>query len=322
MLRILFVKTSSLGDVVHQCPALSDVARHIRDAQIDWVVEESFAAVAEMHRNVRHVIPVAVRRWRKALWRPSVWKEITAFRRRIAAERYDIVIDSQGLLKSALLSVLAHGERHGLDALSAREPIAARFYDVTHAVRPELHPVERNRILAAAALHYAPGGPFKYGLVSSGARPLALNAPYAVLLSMTSRREKLWPIGHWIELAGALGRRGLRVVLPHGAESERLRSQQIADSNPAALVPPFMPIADVARLMRGACGVVGLDTGLLHLAAGLGVPAVGVYSGTDPARFGLYASPQSSARARNVGSRESLPSAHQVLGAFEEIALA
>ena len=322
MLRILFVKTSSLGDVVHQCPALCDVAHHVRDAQVDWVVEESFAAVAEMHRHVRHVIPVAVRRWRKTLWRQSVWAEIAAFRRRVAEESYDIVIDSQGLLKSALISVLARGERHGLNPASAREPIAARFYNVTHKVQSELHPVERNRILAASALDYALDGSFDYGLLSSGESRVLPGAPYAVLLSMTSRREKLWPVARWIELALELGRRGLRVVLPYGAEAERRRSAQIAEKNPAALVPEFMPIADVARLMRGACGVIGLDTGLLHLAAGLGVPSVGIFSGTDPSRFGLYASPRDSQRVRNVGSSQASPSAARVLGAFEEISLA
>src|ERR1044071_5353194 len=128
MARILFVKTSSLGDVVHNCPAVSDVARAIPGAEIDWVVEEPFAPVARMHAAVRRVIPVAVRRWRSALWKPAVWGEIREARRAIGAERYDVVIDTQSLLKSALIALCANGPRHGLDRASARESLAPRFY--------------------------------------------------------------------------------------------------------------------------------------------------------------------------------------------------
>jgi heptosyltransferase I len=318
MPRILFVKTSSLGDVVHHCPAVSDVARRFAGAEIDWVVEESFAGVAKMHRDVSGVIPVAVRRWRESFWRPAVWSEIAAFRRRIGRQHYDYVIDSQGLLKSALVTALAHGERHGLDAASAREPIAARFYDVTHQVRSELHPVERNRMLAAASLNYELNGHFDYGLQISGPSDESAQAPYVVLLSMTSRREKLWPSTRWVELAEELNRRGLRVLLPYGTEAERRRSERIAGKAANAFVPRRMAVDEVARLMKNARAVIGLDTGLLHLAVGLGVPAVGIFSGTDPMRFGVYGAP-GSRLTRNVGAHDAAPSAAQVLAAFEDI---
>lgn len=316
MPRILFVKTSSLGDVVHHCPAVSDAARRLAGAQIDWVVEEPFVGVAEMHRDVHEVIPVAVRRWREAPWRPSVWSEIAAFRRRIALRAYDCIIDSQGLLKSALVSRLARGERHGLDAASAREPIAARFYDVRHSVQPGLHPVERNRLLAASALRYRTNGHPDYGLETKGTSALALRAPYAVLLSMTSRREKLWPEERWSALARALEQRGLRAVLPYGTNPERQRSERIRAETSAACVPERLPIAELARVMQGASAAIGVDTGLLHLAVALGVPAVGVFSGTDPARFGLYGG----GRTRNVGSVDAAPSVQEVLAAFDDIA--
>ncbi|MFY9314158.1 MAG: lipopolysaccharide heptosyltransferase I, partial [Burkholderiales bacterium] len=134
MPRILFIKTSSLGDVVHNCPAVSDVARCVPDAAIDWVVEDSFAEVAALHPGVRRVIPVSIRRWRGALLSSATWSEMSAFRGALRAERYDAVIDSQGLVKSALLAAMARGRRHGLDRASAREPFAARFYETTHAV--------------------------------------------------------------------------------------------------------------------------------------------------------------------------------------------
>src|SRR5260221_8661127 len=188
MPSILFVKTSSLGDVVHHCPAVSDAARRLPGVAIDWIVEEGFAGLAAMHAAVRRVIPVAIRRWRASAWRPAVWSEIGEFHRRVAAERYDTVIDTQSRLKSALVARLAAGARHGMDRASAREPLAACFYGVTHAVPRGLHAVERNRRLTAAALGYAIDAPPDYGLRPP---PRAPPPPPVVLLTMSSRTHKL-----------------------------------------------------------------------------------------------------------------------------------
>jgi len=312
MRRLLFVKTSSLGDVVHNCPAVSDAARAVPGAAIDWVVEEAFAEVAAMHAQVRRVIPVAVRRWRGAPWSPSVWSEIGAFRRALRAERYDLVIDTQGLLKSALLARLASGERHGMDTASAREPLAARFYDVRHAVPRQQHAVERNRQLAAAALGSALPAACDYGLRAEGPPPLDLPGAYAALLTMTSRADKLWPEVEWIELGRLLAARGLRCVLPWGSEEEQARVVRIAAGIGDATVPRRMGLAELARLMRGARGVAGVDTGLTHLAAALGVPAVGIFLGSEARLTGLYAG----GRVRNLDA----PHAAAVHAALEELA--
>ena len=306
MPRILFVKTSSLGDVVHNCPAVSDAARSTAGAQIDWVVEEAFAAVARMHGAVRRVIPVAVRRWRSAPWSAAVWREIVAFRRSLAAERYDAVIDTQGLLKSALVTRLASGSKHGMDRASAREPIAARFYDVTHQVPRALHAVERNRRLTAAALGYALNGACDYGLKGEAA---GSSGAYAVFLTMTSRADKLWPEASWIELGRALA---LPVVLPWGSEAERSRAERIARGIGQAVVPQRKAIDELAEVLQNARGVVGLDSGLTHLAAALGVPTVGIYCASDPALTGLYGA----AHARNVGAPGKPPQVFEVLKNF------
>lgn len=315
MPRILFVKTSSLGDVVHHCPAVSDAALQLPGATIDWVVEEAFAGVAGMQRAVRRVIPVAMRRWRASLWRPAAWREFAAFRRALAAERYDFVVDTQGLLKSALLCRFARGERHGLDRDSAREPLAARFYDRRHRVPQGLHAVERNRRLTAAALGYPLAGACDYGLHVEGEPPIALQSPYAVLLTMTSRADKLWPETHWSELARSLAARGVHAVLPWGSAAERARCERLAGMVEGAQVPPHMGIAELARLLRGARAVVGVDTGLAHLAAALGAPAVGVFCGSDPVLTGLYGSP----RARNLGAPGRPPAPAEVMAALEAV---
>ena len=301
MTRILFVKTSSLGDVVHNCPAVSDAARALPGAQIDWIVEEPFAGVAAMHRAVRRVIPVAVRRWRRSLWKPAVWSEIGAWRRALAAERYDAVVDTQSLVKSALLSSLASGRRHGLDGASARERLASRFYHARHAVPRGLHAVERNRRLAADSLGYELIGSIDYGL----RLPAAQKSRYAVLLTMTSRADKLWPEARWIELARELR---MPAMLPWGSEAERARAQRIAEAV-GGTVPKRLSIDELARLFVNGHSVVGLDTGLTHLAAALGVRTVGIYCGSDPALTGLYGAPL----AKNVGEKGRPPAVGEVL---------
>jgi len=312
MPRILFVKTSSLGDVVHHCPAVSDAARALPGAAIDWVVEEAFSAVPAMHRSVRRVIPVALRRWRARAWSPAVWREIGTFRRTLAAERYDYVVDTQGLVKSATIAALAKGERHGLDRASTREPLAARFYHRRHRVPRALHAVERNRRLTAAALGYAVQGPCDYGLSIADSRAKTPLGPYAVLLTMTSRADKLWPEARWRELARGLAVRGLRLLLPWGSEAERARCERVAAGIEGASVPPRMPLDELAGVLGAARCAAGVDTGLAHLAVALGVPTLGIYCGSDPELTGLYG-----ARAKNLGGPAAPPAAGEVLAALE-----
>jgi heptosyltransferase-1 len=306
MPRILFVKTSSLGDVVHHCPAVSDAARERPGAQIDWVVEEPFAGIASMHPAVRRVIPVAVRRWRRALWDPAVWREVGDFRRALHGERYDTVIDTQSLVKSALLARFASGTKHGMDRASAREPLAARFYDVAHAVPRGLHAVERNRRLTAQALGYALPDALDYGLRGGGAALPGVDGAYAVLLTMTSRADKLWPEPRWVELGRALA---MPVVLPWGSDEERERAGRIGRAIGQAVVPDRMSLPQLGGILVNARAVVGLDTGLTHVAAALGAPTVGVYCGSDPELTGLYGA----ARAKNVGAPGRPPEVFEVL---------
>jgi heptosyltransferase I len=302
MTTILFVKTSSLGDVVHNGPAVSDAARALPGAQIDWMVEEPFAGIAAMHRAVRRVIPVAVRRWRTALWRPAVWSEIRDVRQGLRAERYDAVIDTQSLIKSAFLARLASGRHHGMDWTSAREPLASSLYNVRHAVPRAAHAVERNRQLAAQSLGYPLQEGVDYGLRAPAAER---KSGYVVLLTMTSRADKLWPDERWIELARQLRR---PTILPWGSDAEHARARRIADAV-GGTVPSRMNLQELARLFAAAHGVIGLDTGLTHLAAALGKPTVGIYCGSDPALTGLYGSPQ----ARNVGAAGRRPAVDEVL---------
>jgi heptosyltransferase-1 len=314
MKRILIVKTSSLGDVVHNLPVASDIRRHFPDAGIDWVVEEPYAPLVGLHSAVRRVIPVALRRWRRRPLGRSTWREIGEFRRLLRTVRYDAIIDTQGLLKSALIARAARGRHHGFDAGTAREPLAARFYDVTHHVPLSQHAVPRNRALGAAALGYRVEEPIDYGIVISGSLTQPAQ-PYAVLLHGSSRRDKLWAEAAWMELGRALAARGLACVLPWGSDEERKRSERIAQDLSRAEVPPLQPLDRLAVLLGKAVAVVGVDTGLTHLAGALGRPVAAIYCGTDPSLTGVYGAP----RAKNLGGPGERPSPEEALLALEAV---
>lgn len=321
MPRILFVKTSSLGDIVHNCPAVSDAARHVPGAIIDWVVEDGFAEVAALHASVRRVVPIALRRWRAAPLASRTWSEAAAFRAALRSENYDAIIDSQGLIKSALVSALARGRRHGMDRASARESLAAFFYDEAHPVPAGLHAVERNRRLAGAALGYVPGPACDFGLRVEGERSTRLETrpgtplgtAYAMLFTMTSREDKLWPEERWRALVAWLQGNGLPCLLPWGTEEERRRCGRIASDNPGAVVLPRLPLAELARLTQDARVAVGLDTGLAHLAAALGTPVLGLYCASSPALTGLVG-PR---RTHNLGSAGKPPEVADALVALQ-----
>ncbi|CAG0948159.1 heptosyltransferase I [Rhodocyclaceae bacterium] len=315
MRSILLVKTSSLGDVVHNLPVASDIRARFPGARIDWVVEEAFADIPRLHPGVRRVIPVAVRRWRRNLLAAATWGELREYRTAVRSERYDLVLDTQGLIKSALLARQVPGRRAGYAAEAAREPLAARFYDDTYAIPGNLHAVERNRRLAAAALGYEPNLPLDYGIA---AEPLAAAwlpaAPYCVLLTASSRADKLWPEAGWLQLAAALNARGLACVLPGGSAEERERAARLAGGMAQAVAAPPMGIAELARLLAGARLVVGVDTGLSHIAAALGRLTFCLFAGSHPELTGVHAGDT----AINLGGAGAAPTASQVVAAVTE----
>jgi heptosyltransferase-1 len=307
MKKVLIVKTSSLGDVVHNLPAVTDIQERFPNVSIDWVVEEAYAALVRLHPAVHRAIPVAIRRWRKRPLKSATWQEIGEAKRALHSERYDAIVDTQGLLKSALLARAASGRRHGFDADSAREPIAARFYDVVHHVARGEHAVCRNRTLVAAALGYRVHDSPDYGLGGMAARTSSERE--VVFLHSTSRADKHWPEEAWIALGRWLAGRGLRVVLPWGEASERARSERLASLLPNARVPGALPLAEVARLLGQAEAVIGVDTGLTHLAAALGVPVAAIYCATDTRLTGVYGAK----RAWNLGGRGKPPRPEDVI---------
>jgi len=324
MPRILLVKTSSLGDIVHNFPMVTDVKRWIPDAEIHWAVEESFADLPALHPGVAQTVTVALRRWRRLLLRPSTWKEISRVRNAIRSQRYDIVIDTQGLLKSALVCLCATGQKFGYDWKSSREPLRP-FYSKTYAIPREMHAVERNRLLAATALGYSAGEKAEFGIRADSELIASEDwfgelqgRPYAVFLHATSAEKKLWPEHQWSKLGAYAAGKGLRIVLPWASTDEHLRSSRLAQLIPKSMVPPRLGLDKVAALLGGSRLVVGVDTGLTHLAAALAAPTVGIFAATNPTRTGVYGSD----KAVTVGTGESAPPLSEVLDAIRRMELA
>jgi heptosyltransferase-1 len=315
MTEILFIKTSSMGDVLHHMPAVTDARKRFPGARMTWVVDEMYVPLARLHPAIDEIIPIAVRRWRKQLYKASAWKEFYKAVRQIRARSFDKIIDTQGLVRTALTAKLAYGERHGYDAESIREPFAAKFYDVNHKVGWDLHVIARNRTLTARALGYSPDGAPDYGFNRSKIKASA-SGNYAIIFHATAKAKKEWPEERWIEIARSLSKRGFEVVLPWGNETERARSERIAVATPNARVPARVPIIDVAHLIAGAKLVCGVDTGFLHIAAALGVPVAAVFTITKS----HTAIPMGPGRVEMVGADNGLPEVRDVLAAVEKLA--
>jgi heptosyltransferase-1 len=308
-MRILLIKTSSLGDVVHNLPVITDLRRHYPEAKIDWIVEQGFLEIPRLHPGLNRAIPVALRRWRKSLLSFATWREIRAFHAALCAENYDLVIDTQGLLKSALIARMARGKRCGYAAASAREPLAARFYDAAFDVPKTLHAVQRNRQLVALAAGYTLDGAPDYGIAVSSAP--TFTKPNAVLLTATSRDDKLWSEERWIALGRALHEQGITCLLPAGSAAERERAERLARAIPDAIAMAPLGLTELARQIAAARIVIGVDTGLVHLAAALGRPTLALFCASDPALTGVLANTP----AINLGTRGQPPSVDAVLAA-------
>jgi heptosyltransferase-1 len=318
--RILIVKTSSMGDVVHALPLASDLARARPDATIDWVVEEGFADIPRLHPAIDRVIPVALRRWRRAPLARATRSEIIAARRALRDHSYAAVIDCQGLIKSALIAVQARGPVWGPDRASAREPLAALLYRHRVGVDRAQHAIARNRALGAAALGAATDEAPRFALhVPPLTQPalvdFAERGAYAVLMTNASRATKLWPPERWRALEAWLAARGLASALPWGSPDEQRDTRARADGMRRAWVAPATSLRELAALLHGARIVVGLDTGLTHLAAAVGAPTVGLFCDYDPALVGITGE----APCASLGGVGRAPRADDAIAAVERV---
>ena len=300
-MKVLIVKTSSLGDVIHTLPALTDAMNAIPGIRFDWVVEEAFKEIPAWHPAVDKVIPVAIRRWRKSLFSKQTRSEWKTYKSSLQAIRYDAVIDAQGLIKSAfLVTRLAKGSSFGQDKYSAREPLAAKLFDHPISIAKQQHAVERTRQLFAAALDYTlPECRGDFAIQAHFQSQQPPKNPYLVFQHSTTRFDKHWPETYWSTLIKKAGDAGWYIKLPWGNPSEKERADRLAEAHENAQVLPKLSLAEVAQVLASACGCVSVDTGLSHLAAALDRPNVILFGPTDPGLVGGYGKDQICLEAKN-----------------------
>jgi heptosyltransferase-1 len=311
MKRILIVKTTSMGDVIHALPVLNDIRAHDPTVQIDWMVEEPFADLVRGSLLVNEVVPVNLRKWRKQGIRYT-WQQWKALQARLADREYDAVIDLQGLLKSALLACAARGPRMGPAYAYAKESLACLFYKRRAGWDPQAHAVERLRELAAGLLNYRLAGkPVFYDI-----RPQKVLSPVPKgaeiwFLHATARDEKKWPLVKWRELAHRFSDLGYTIQLPWGSEAERMQADQIAAGIAHVAVLPGMSLGELRLRLGHARLVIGVDTGIMHLAAAHYLPMVALFFATPAWRF----APRFNPHAISLGDVGHQPSVGEVFEA-------
>jgi heptosyltransferase-1 len=330
--KILLVKLSSLGDVLHNLPLVWDLRARLPQAQIDWVVEEAYVHLLEplLTQNgfigIDRIIPFGLRRWKKNLFKVSTWKEFFVFRRNLREVQYDVLIETQGLLKSALVCALANKSPEAVVAglanateYSGYEPLARSFYNHCVQVPTQCHAVDRSRFVMSSAFDWPllkrSEAPQFYS--SSFTKALAqtsvgtLQSPYVLCFHSTAREAKRWSNSSWIALGKELSSKGYLVVFPWGNAAEKAISLELANQIPGAVVPPGFSIEEAFSVIAGAALTVGVDTGLTHLAAVLGKPTVEIYCDSPLWKTDGYWSNQ----IRNLGDMKSPPSATAVIKA-------
>jgi heptosyltransferase-1 len=289
-MKVLLIKTSSLGDIIHTLPALNDASKMINNIEFTWVVEENFREIPSWHGNVTKIIPLAWRRWRHQIFTAQTITEIKLFRQQMTQESYDIIIDGQGLLKSAIVALFASGQRHGFNYKSAREPLAAIFYHNRYNIPYQQHAISRLRQLFSAIFSYPlPNSSPEYGINHNINFTKQTNqAKYLVFLHGTTWPSKLWSTSAWLKLANFAMSSGFIIKLLWYNAQELALANQLAQQCPAIVVLPPQNMLEIAQLISNASAVVALDTGLAHLAAALKVPTVSLYGPTNPVFTGNY----------------------------------
>ena len=340
--RILLVKLSSLGDVLHNLPIVWDLRKRLPNAQIDWIVEEGYVHLleplktTETFRGIDRIIPVAIRRWRKNLFSFKAWREFFAMRKLLQATTYDVVLETQGLLKSALVCALAKKSDQAIVSglgnateHSGYEPISRLFYNLSVHVPLRCHAIDRSRWVMCSALNwplfdrrnepplfYPPAFVEQLAPLSiEGLRkqPNGEIVPYVVCFHSTARAAKRWPSENWVELGKALSNQGYQVLFPWGSPEEMKISALMASQVTGAIVPRALSIEEAYRLVAHATLTIGVDTGLTHLAAVLSKPTIEIYCDSPRWKTEGYWSNN----IANLGDFSGIPQINLVLASVE-----
>lgn len=322
MKKLLLVKTSSMGDLIHTFPALTDLSRACpHQYEITWVVEESFVDIAKMHPMTKEVIVFGSRRWKKHPLKRETWQEFTAFKSALRQYQWDLIVDCQGLIKSAIITRIAAQKgsipTYSYAKESIRDPFAARFYQHGITVEKGLTAIERNRQLFAGIFHYTIDTPVAFGIQHWQTRsPLTPDRPFAALIHGTSAENKEWPEERWISIGNWLDEQGITSILFWGNEREKVRAEQLAEEIPGAILMPKVSIAEAGLILSQATLIIAVDTGFAHLANTQDRPLIGLFLGSDAHYAGVIPT-ASNPHAINLGGKGENPEVQEVIRAIE-----
>ena len=312
-MNCLMIRLSSMGDIIHTFPALSDWGKHFPNSSLTWLVEPAFSFIASLHPHCKHVLDFPWRQWRKRWYAPSMWRNLASLRHTIQSQPWDLVIDAQGLIKSAWPASWANCPLAGYDVQNAREGLASMFYDRCYPIPESLDAVTRNRQLFAHVFGYELDNlPLEFGVPISSEEPL-LSSPYLVFVHGSSRQEKLWPEKNWLNLLKHCTSTGYDVYLTAGNHDEHCRSLYLAQHNHKVKAWPPQSLARMYHLLSHAACVIGVDTGLLHLANALDRPCIGLYTHSDPRKTGVV----EGVYAKNLGGLDLCPDVEDVLSLYQ-----
>lgn len=322
MKQLLLVKTSSMGDLIHTFPALTDLEKnHPNEYEITWVVEESFADIAKMHPMTKEIIVFGSRRWKKNLFKAETWQEFKQLKNSLKSQKWDLIVDCQGLIKSAVITKIAAQKKQiptfSYSKESIRDPFAAKFYQHGFTVDKNITAIERNRQLFSKIFNYTPEVLADFGIQHwAETSPLTPEQPFAALIHGTSAENKEWPEAKWVEIGNYLFEKGLISILFWGNEREKERAERMASQIPNAIVMPKVSLQEAGLILSKASLIIAVDTGLAHLANTQDRPIIGLFLGS-PANYAGVIPTQNNQHAINLGGKGENPEVSEVITAIE-----
>ena len=312
-MRIVIVKLSSIGDVVHTLPAAALLRRALPAASLTWVVERRAAEVLKDSPAIDQVIEIDTRAWRKRLLSRSTMGEVRAQLNHLrklsglnGSGNVDIAIDFQGLVKSGLVALATGASRRiGFETGDLREKASKLLLTEQVTTSTFNHVIEKNLALARAAITRSPTKTVAEERLTGNAHefPIAVSPdderiveaaiggqrPFAIINPGGGWATKLWPLERYSELADWLSSEcGLKSIVTFGPGEETLAQAVASNAVSGAARPLASTLKQFVALARRAALFVGGDTGPLHLAAASGTPIVGLYGPTSPGRNGPF----------------------------------
>lgn len=316
--RILIIRLTSLGDIIHTYPMVYDIKHNVPNTKIDWLVDENFADIVKFNPLINRVISIPLRKWKqdKFLFVFNLLKWL----KNLKYIKYDYIIDSQGLIKSAMLSKYFIGVRYGFDKKSAREKLAPLFYDRTFKIEKNQLAINKNRELASKIFEYNISNKVNFGIKQSFPRLEKYNYRYIIFFHGCSNDKKKYPIEKFIELANYLiHNNDISIILPYGNLKEKEHSiaihNKVINKDKIIIPQKIFSFSELYSLIYNAEFIFGVDTGLTHLANALNKHLIAIFTHTSHKRTGII----ESNIAKNIGGNQDIPSVDTLINLYKSL---